>query len=119
MLATIDLREGAYGPAREKLATALRMRQEIGDRAGEAATFYQLGMLAWRQGKADADIRLVALCYLIDRAIGHGDTESDFQQLARMAEALNYTQDQLDTMLQEVEMVYKGDRGAELVRQAA
>jgi len=118
-LATIDLNEGAYGPAREKFATSLRIKQEIGDRAGEAATFYQLGMLAWQQRKAAAGMRLVALCYLIDREIGHGDAESDFRQLAGLAEALNYTQDQLDAMLQEVAMAYKRDRGAELVRQGA
>ena len=62
--------------------------------------------------------RLVALCYLIDQSIGHGDTESDFRNLTAMASQLNYTQEQFDSMLQQVDESYQADRGQSLLRDA-
>jgi uncharacterized protein HemY len=44
-LGTIDVHEGEYASAREKFAKALQARQSIGDRAGEAATFFQMGVV--------------------------------------------------------------------------
>ena len=89
--------------------------QQIGDRAGEAATWYQLGVLAIRRDKAVAGLRLIALCYLIDQAIGHADTESDFRSLVEWAAPLHYTQDQLTLLLREVEAAYQADRGQGLL----
>ena len=44
-LASIDLKQGDYVGAREKLDKTLKIRQEIGDRAGEAATWHQLATI--------------------------------------------------------------------------
>jgi hypothetical protein len=50
---SIDLNRGDYDhQAAEKFQISLKIKQEIGDRAGEAATFYQLGFLAKELGKA-------------------------------------------------------------------
>jgi tetratricopeptide (TPR) repeat protein len=117
-LATIDLREGAYPAAREKFERALAMRQQIGDRAGEAATWHQLGSLAVQRGKAAEGLRLVGLCYRIDREIGHGDTESDWRAVTQLAAQLDYTQDQLNAALREAGESYARDRGSELLQQA-
>ena len=117
-LATIDLNVGDYTAAREKFIKALTMRQQIGDRAGEAATFYQLGFVAAALGRLAEGMRLVAVCYLIDQSIGHGDTKSDFQTLSQMAGQLGYTQEQFDAMLQEVSKAYKADRGWGLIEAA-
>ena len=76
-LATIDLKVGDYQAAREKFQKSLEIKQQIGDRAGEAATFYQLGVVAAIMGNAAAGVRLVALCCLIDQTIGHGDAPND------------------------------------------
>jgi len=117
-LASIDLDRGEYDEARSKFETALKMRQQIGDRAGEGATFFQLGQLAAEQGRLAEGARLVALCYLIDASIGHGDAESDFRSLSGMASKLGYTQDQFDAMLREVQESYQRDRGWSLIEAA-
>jgi tetratricopeptide (TPR) repeat protein len=117
-LATIDVHEGNYGPAREKFGKALAMRQAIGDRAGEAATFYQLGFLAHRMGRGYAGARLVAICWMIDRAVGHGDTESDFRNLSGICSELGYDQKQFDEMLKEAAAAYQADRGRTLIERA-
>jgi tetratricopeptide (TPR) repeat protein len=117
-LATIDLNEGDYASAREKFARALQMRQTIGDRYGEAATFFQIGSLAHQTGRGDLGVRLVAICWLIDRAIGHGDTESDFRNLSALCSQLGYDQAQFEAMLAEAAEGYRADRGRALVEQA-
>jgi tetratricopeptide (TPR) repeat protein len=117
-LASIDLNEGAYAAAREKLERALTMRQEIGDRYGEAAAWYQLGRVAVRQDKVVEGLRMLGLCYLIDHEIGHGDADSDFQAVAQVAAQLDYTPDQLAETLRDVWASYAYDRGATLLRQA-
>ena len=93
------------------------MRQQIGDRAGEAATWFQLGQLATRLGKAQG-LPMLGLCYLIDREIGHADAESDFRAVAPTAANLNYTPEQLAAVLQGVGESYARDRGAQLLREA-
>lgn len=60
-------------------------------------------------------LRLIALCYLIDRAIGHADTESDFRNLVAWAAPLHYTPDQLALLLQEVAAAYQADQGQGLL----
>ena len=61
-LATIDLKKGDNEAAREKLETAMKIMQQIGHRAGEASTFYQLGFLAWEQGRSQEGLRLGGPC---------------------------------------------------------
>ncbi len=110
-LATIDLRQGDYAAAREKFERSLATHQQIGDVYGEAATFFQLGSLAATSGRPAEGVRLVALCYVIDRSIGHGDAESDLRALSEMASQLGRNQDQLDALLGEVAEEYRQDRG--------
>ena len=117
-LATIDLLRGDYDAVRQKFETALKIMQQIGDRAGEGATFFQLGQLAAKQGRSAEGTRLVALCYMIDASIGHGDTESDLQSLSKMASQIQYTQEQFDAMLSEVQKSYQCDRGWSLIEAA-
>jgi tetratricopeptide (TPR) repeat protein len=117
-LASIDVIEGYYGPAREKFGKSLAIKQQIGDRSGEAATFYQLGFLAVNQGRPAEGLCLVALCFLIDHAIGHGDADSDFRAMAQLAGQLSYTQEQLDAVLEEVAKSYAQDGGMTLLKEA-
>jgi tetratricopeptide (TPR) repeat protein len=109
---------GDYQAARDKFQTSLKIFQQIGDRAGEAATFYQLGFVAAQSGRLVEGTRLVALCFLIDQAIGHGDAKSDFQQLSKLTAQLNYTQEQVDAMLREVREAYEADQGAGQIQAA-
>jgi tetratricopeptide (TPR) repeat protein len=44
-LARIDMGEGAYGLARERFERALAIRQQIGDRVGEAAAWNELASI--------------------------------------------------------------------------
>ena len=114
-LATIDLNEGAYPAAREKFARSLEIRQAIGDRAGEAAVFSQFGALACKLGRSHDGARLIAICYLIDKAIGHGDAQSDFRTLAGLCKSLGYDQARFDAVLEEAGREYQRDRGRALI----
>jgi hypothetical protein len=60
--------------------------------------------------------RLLGLCFLIGREIGHGDADSDWNAVAQLAGQLDYTQEQLTAALQDVAQSYAGDRGAALLR---
>jgi ATP/maltotriose-dependent transcriptional regulator MalT len=91
------------------------MRQEMGNRMGEAATFYQLGILAGKNGKLAEGLQLVAICYLIELSIGHGDTDNDFRTLSEMASKLGYSEQQFDAMLREVAVSYERDQGQSLL----
>jgi tetratricopeptide (TPR) repeat protein len=117
-LATIDLNEGDYPAARQKFTRWLEITQAIGDRAGEAATFFQLGFLAGKLGRSHDGARLVAICCLIDRAIGHADVESDFRALAGLCQTLRYDQAQIERVLAEADREYERDRGHALIERA-
>lgn len=117
-LATIDLHEVQYGPARAKFEKSLAIKQAIGDRYEEAATFYQLGFLADKRGRGEAGARLVTLCWMIDRQIGHGDAESDFRNLQTLCRNLGYDQARFDEMLAEAAAGYEADRGWGLIADA-
>ena len=117
-LATIDLRVGDYDAAREKFNKSLEIKQQVGDRAGEAVTFYQLGFVAAKLGRLVEGVRLVALSFLIVRSIGHSNVKRASQTLSQMVDELNYTQEQVDAMLQEVTEAYNDDRGAGLIQAA-
>ena len=117
-LATIDVDRGEYGEAIRKYQTSLKIAQEIGNRVGEAATFYRLGFLAKKQSKAQEGLRLVALCYLIDASIGQGDAQNVFKVVSSIASELKYTKDQLDVMLKEVEASCGKDQGKGLIEAA-
>lgn len=117
-LATVDLREGKYGSARDLFQQSLDIVQQIGDRAGEAATFFNLGRLAAQQGNTEAGLHLLAICFLIDQSIGHGDTQSDLQAVLDLATQLQLTQEQFEAMLREVAESYAADRGQALLAAA-
>ena len=117
-LATIDAQQDDYDAARAGFHRALDIRQAIADRAGEAATWHQLGFLAAAQGRRAEGARLVALCFLIDQSIGHGDAEKTFAALVGLASELQYTQEQFAAMLREVAEAYARERGQGLLRAA-
>lgn len=50
-LGTVDLNEGDYAAAKEHFIRALDIRQQIGQRGGEAATLHQLATTDFIQGK--------------------------------------------------------------------
>jgi tetratricopeptide (TPR) repeat protein len=117
-IATIDMRQGMRPAAREGFTRALLLRQKVGDRVGEGATLFQLGMLARAMGRAEAGVLLVAICWMIDLAVGHGDETSDLQSLLSICRELDYSQEQFDAMIEEARAGYEADRGQELIRKA-
>ena len=107
-----------YPAARANFEKALAMRQAIGDRAGEAATFFQLGAVADRLGRTAAGSRLVALCCMIDKAIGHRDSDSDLRAVASFCTKAGLDESQVEKLLAEVAEAYKRDRGISLIERA-
>ena len=117
-LASIDLDQDNHKDAKEKFMKSLQIKQEIGDRAGEAATWHQLGFLAIGQRRKAEGIRLVALCYLIDKSIGHGDQERDLGTLSSIASELDYSRELFSVMLRDVNESYRRDGGKALIESA-
>ncbi len=118
LLATIDLRQGKFAESRHKFQQSLQVRQQTGDPVGMAACFYQLGVLAVELGRPTDGISLIALCYVIDKAIGYADTENDFETLRKTADALNYSEKELEDLLKRVSEAYETDRGKTLAENA-
>ena len=110
-LATIDLIKGDHDSAHEMFKKAIEIMQQIGDRVGEAAAFHQLGILAGEEGRAREGMRLLALCYVIDASIDHGDASNDLRDFLEMASELGYTKRQIKAVLKKVAKAYKKDRG--------
>jgi len=94
------------------------IKKAIGDREGEAATFYQIGFLAWERKKRDVGIRLVATCFVIESTIGSGEVKESLQGLGTMATDLGLDDAGIQAILQEAAQHYQRDRGAALVRLA-
>jgi tetratricopeptide (TPR) repeat protein len=117
-LATLDLRHEAFGAAYEKFRRALDVVQAISIRASEAAIFHQLGVLAIAMGRSAAGLRLMWVCYGIDKEIGYGDAEMDLNNATRQGTLLGYKKAQMQAMLQEVEAAYQRDRGRSLIEAA-
>jgi tetratricopeptide (TPR) repeat protein len=106
---------GDYPAAREKFGRAMTIRQAIGDRAGEAATWNQLGNLARQMGNATLAAQMIALCWLIDKSIGHGDAEQDLKTLLGFCQQIGFTNDQVQQAIDEAAAAYKRDRGQTLL----
>ncbi len=117
-LASIDMETGDYASAREQFEQSLLIRQQVGDRAGEAAVFFQLGRLAPAMNNSANGVRLLAVCYLLDNSIGHGDTQSDLEALTQAAAASEMTPTDVQDMLAEVGAAYEADRGWGLIKGA-
>jgi hypothetical protein len=117
-LASIDAETGDYPSAREKIEKSLRIRQQIGDKAGEAVSFFQLGQIAWRVKDSQRAVSLLAICYLLDRSIGHGNTDSDLQALVSAVAESEIEPEDLQSLLVRVEEAYRADRGWGLIKAA-
>ena len=82
-LATIDVNVGEYDSAREKFQKALTMRQQIGDRAGEAATWHNLATIDVNVGDYDSARENFQKSLEIEQQIGNRAGEAaTFHQLA-------------------------------------
>ena len=69
-------------------------------------------------GRNHDGARLIAICYLLDKAIGHGDAESDFRTLNGLCQSLGYDQARIDAVLEEAGREYQRDRGRALIERA-
>ena len=87
-------------------------------RAGEAATFAQLGIMAAQRGRVQEGLRLVALSAILLQAVGHADLRRVQPWVNDLASQLGYTQEQFDAMLGEVQEAYQRDLGQGLVEAA-
>lgn len=70
LLGTINLSRGSYGVANENLRNALLIRQQCGDRSGEASTLHQLACIAMYQGYLIDARRMLDQALMIRKEIG-------------------------------------------------
>ena len=106
---------GAMTWQRRQLALAGRQSTTY----GEGLAFYRLGILAAQLGRPEAGLRLLAVSYAIDRALGLQDAEATaLPEVRSQAEHLGFDEEELAAMLAEAEAAYRRDRGASLVAEA-
>ena len=117
-LAALLRDQGELAAARPLHERALRVHQRRGHKDREGVAFYQLGLTAAQQGRLAEAALLVAVCYLIDRDIGHADTEGDFQALQGLAAHLGYGDRQLAELIEAADRAYREDRGWGLIAAA-
>ncbi len=65
---------------------ALPIRREVGDRAGEAVTLYNIAMIHRGEGHFDKAIGELELVVDLDRQVGHPDLASDTAMLEQLGE---------------------------------
>ena len=98
---------------------ALAINQDLGDKAAEAGSFFQLGALAVLQDRMEVGLRLMATAAVVLRSIKSDDVKNVEPLVERLASQLNYSQEQFMVMVQEVLKGYSKDRGWGLVERAS
>ncbi len=117
-LAVLDLKQGKLRSARVKLENALVVWQQIGDHAGEAMTFAQLGVLAAQLEQPETGLRLVALSALLLRRIDHARLRHVKSWMQQLADRLGYSHGQFRCMVRQVIIEYRQNRGWSLIHGA-
>ena len=85
-MASIDLRKGDYEAARENFGKAMKIIQQIGGRAGEAATWHALATIDLRKGDYEAARENLGKAMIIRQQIGDRAGEAaTFSQLGILA----------------------------------
>jgi tetratricopeptide (TPR) repeat protein len=67
---------------------ALPIMREVGDRAGEAVTRYNMAMIHRAQGELDRAVAELEQVVELDRQVGHPDLQSDTEMLQRVRQEL-------------------------------
>lgn len=67
---------------------ALPVRREVGDRAGEAVTRYNVAMIYRAQGELGRAVAELEQIVELDRQVGHPDLQSDTEMLHRVRREL-------------------------------
>ena len=68
-------------------------------------------------GHREAGARMVAICWTIDNAIGHGDADSDLRSLIGLCAKLGFDQKRIQQTINEAVEAYTKDRGRSLLEQ--
>ncbi|MGQ0572142.1 MAG: tetratricopeptide repeat protein, partial [Armatimonadota bacterium] len=117
ILASLDIGQGDFEAAGDRLCRALKIAQQTKDRPREIAAFWQIGEVARRLGKADAATRLMALSIAIQDSRNPSVVKADLEQLANVANQLSPAPN-LEELVREEAAEYQKDRGWSLVRDA-
>jgi tetratricopeptide (TPR) repeat protein len=74
--------------ALEYFGQALLIRREVGDRAGEAVTRYNVAMIHRAQGELGRAVAELEQVVELDRQVGHPDLQSATETLRRVRQEL-------------------------------
>ena len=79
---------GNPAAALEYYGQALPIQREVGDRAGEAVTRYNVAMIHRAQGELGRAVAELERVVELDRQVGHPDLQSDTEMLHRVRQEL-------------------------------
>ena len=74
--------------ALEHFGQALPIRREVGDRAGEAVTRYNVAKIHHAQGELGRAVAELERVVELDRQVAHPDLQSDTEMLRRVRQEL-------------------------------
>jgi tetratricopeptide (TPR) repeat protein len=115
-LGRVDAREGRFEEALEKLKHAVELRRSMGDRAREALSFRRLSeLIAQRDPKLA--LRLIMVAYVIHKTLGHGDTDTDLEDVHRQSTSLGFTSAEIEELLAGIEQQYLRERAKTLLEE--
>ena len=63
---------------------ALPIREEVGDRAGESVTRYNIAMIHRAEGRLDNAVAELRQVVALDKQVGHPDLEADTAMLTQL-----------------------------------
>jgi len=115
-------KEGDLKSAIRKLHSALAIRQEIGDRSGEATTLSVVGTIAWETGARVVGLELMILGYDLLEKIGHHDARKVRDQAEMYLSVQYLLQTGVDQSIEEIREQaiekYEEDYGWGLIHEA-
>lgn len=117
-LARLESKSDNRAAAAEAYRNTLRLAHLSGDKDTEALAFHDVGFLAWKAGKRQTGLLLVAISFTLMPAQEAEAEGHAMRNLAHMAGAMGYGIDQFQTVLTEAVAEYQHDAGNRLVDEA-
>jgi len=116
-LARLESKSDNLPATAEAYRNTLTLAHAAGDKDTEALAFHDVGFLAWRAGKRQTGLLLVAISFTLMPAQEAAEEDRAMRNLAHMAGALGYGLDQFQAVLSEAVAEYQHDGGRSLVEE--
>jgi tetratricopeptide (TPR) repeat protein len=116
-LAECEMYRNDFDAAVNTYRQALEINWEQRNYNGTYLAYRNLGMVLYKSGRPDKGALLVTICFMAERALGHGAAPVDGELLNRMIRAMHYGPEQVDQLQVLAREAHNADMGRQLVEQ--